>query len=352
MSAQLTRAVVLVLAAAIAGSACSVEGVTVPSPAGPSELGLSLELTLSRDVISQDGVSTSRLDILARGANSLPVGGVSMRVDMLVPSDSGLVVADYGTLSDRWPTTSGDGRASVVYQAPPQPAATTTTDTLVTLRVTPIGSNYAGAAPRIIEVLLVRPGTIRPPTRMVPRFTFSPSNPREHDDIFFDASSSSDPDGHIVSYTWTWGDGSSGSGREDSHSYDLAGTYRVVLTVTDQFGTSVSSPATSITVGGSALPVARFTSSPADPVVGKVINFSAVTSTATAPRQIVTYEWDMGDGTFKSGMNVTHVYKAPGRYVVTLVVTDDAGRRGTTTQSITVDEPDGPDALPTGPEPD
>ena len=344
MSALNTRAVVFVFIAALAGAACGVQGVSVPTPTGPSELGLSLELTATPDVISQDGVSTSRLNILARGPNGLPLAGVPMRVDVMVPTDNGLVVADYGTLSNKWPTTSSDGRAQVIYQAPPQPPPTVTTDTTITLSVTPIGSNFGGSVPRVVEVRLVRPGTIRPPTRMVPKFTFSPSNPREHDDIFFDASSSSDPDGHIVSYSWSWGDGTTGSGRQTTKSYDFAGTYGVVLTVTDAFGTSVSTPATAIVIGTSANPVARFTVSPTNPTVGMSVSFNAVASTATNPRKIVGYNWDMGDGTLKEGVIISHTYQLPGSYTVTLVVTDDAGRKGVVSQTLTVTDLNNPTA--------
>lgn len=355
MNALVTRALVVVVSAALAGAACGVENVSVPGPTGPSELGLSLELTLSKDVISQDGVSTARLDILARGANGLPLGGVPLRVDMMVPTADGPVVADYGSLSDRWPTTASDGRASVTYQAPPQPAPTVTTDTKVTLRVTPIGNNYAGSVPRVIDVLLVRPGTIQPPTRMVPRFTYSPSNPREHDDIFFDASTSSDPDGHIVSYTWYWGDGTTGSGKQDSHSFDVAGTYNVILSVSDSFGRSVSTTPLALTVGSSPLPTARFSVSPTDAGVGQSIGFNAVASTASAGRRIVSYSWDMGDGTFKEGVAVTHAYQSLGNFTVILVVTDDAGRQGISTQTITIGDLANPTASftvsPTDPKP-
>ena len=339
-----TRSVVLIFAAVLAGAACSVEGVNAPTPTGPSELGLSLEMSASPDVISQDGVSTSRLNIMARGPNGLPLGGVALRVDIMVPSGNDLVVADYGKLSDRWPTTGNDGKALVIYQAPPQPAPTVTEDTTITLRVTPIGANFANSVPRVVEVKLMRPGTIRPPTRMVPKFTFSPSSPKEHDDIFFDASSSSDPDGHIVSYTWTWGDGDTGSGRQTTKSYDFAGTYGVVLTVTDAYGTSVSTPATALVVGTSANPTARFTYSPSNPTVGVSVLFNAVASTATNPRKIVGYNWDMGDGALKEGVLVSHTYQLPGSYTVTLVVTDDAGRKGVVSQTVTVTDLSTPNA--------
>lgn len=52
----------------------------------------------------------------------------------------------------------------------------------------------------------------------------------------FNASGSTDPDGTIVLYAWTFGDGSTGSGVTPSHCYATAGTYTVILTVTDDDG--------------------------------------------------------------------------------------------------------------------
>jgi subtilisin family serine protease len=46
-------------------------------------------------------------------------------------------------------------------------------------------------------------------------------------------SNSSDIDGMIVSYAWKFGDGTSGTGAPTSHTYKRAGTFQVVLTVTD-----------------------------------------------------------------------------------------------------------------------
>jgi hypothetical protein len=210
-------------------------------PTGPSELSLSLSLSAQPDIISQDGVSASQLKITARGATSQPVSGVSLRVDILVDSiGGGLVAADFGSISNRWPTTGSDGTALVTYRSPAAPAPGVTADRTVTLRVTPVGSDYSESLSRVVTVLLVRPGVILPPTQMVPRFTYSPTGPRTFDQVFFDASSSSDPEGAIVSYSWQFGDGQTGSGRQVTHEYVLAGTYGVVLTVRDQFGVGVT----------------------------------------------------------------------------------------------------------------
>lgn len=52
----------------------------------------------------------------------------------------------------------------------------------------------------------------------------------------FDASGSTDPDGTVASYAWTFGDGTTGSGVRPSHAYAAAGSYPVTLTVTDSGG--------------------------------------------------------------------------------------------------------------------
>ena len=63
----------------------------------------------------------------------------------------------------------------------------------------------------------------------------------------FHASASYDPDGSIVSYQWTFGDGGVGSGLTSSHTYAASGTYTVVLTVTDNGG-ATDSDSQSVTV--------------------------------------------------------------------------------------------------------
>src|SRR5262249_11564342 len=67
--------------------------------------------------------------------------------------------------------------------------------------------------------------------------------------VHFDGRASSDADGTVVSYAWTFGDGQTGSGAQPTHSYAAAGTYLVRLTVTDDDG-AIGQDIALVTVGG------------------------------------------------------------------------------------------------------
>ena len=58
--------------------------------------------------------------------------------------------------------------------------------------------------------------------------------------VIFDALSSYDSDGTILVYSWDYGDGSTGSGDEVSHTYTTEGVYTVILEVTDNGGKTAS----------------------------------------------------------------------------------------------------------------
>jgi subtilisin family serine protease len=140
----------------------------------------------------------------------------------------------------------------------------------------------------------------------------------------FDSNLSKDDKG-IVTRTWAFGDGQSGSGLTAPHTYAAAGTYTARLTVTDGIGqTSTTTKIFTLPAAGGragALPFADFT---AFPNAGTV-QYDA--SLATDDTGIGSYKWNFGDGKSGTGKFVTHVYTQPNQfYTVTLTVFDLAGQ--------------------------
>jgi PKD repeat protein len=89
-----------------------------------------------------------------------------------------------------------------------------------------IPSGETSSASGSVEVL----DSNQPP---VAEFTATPEIAVAPAEIEFDATASEDPNGTIVSYSWDFGDGSTGTGSVVTHDYDVIGVYTVVLTVTD-----------------------------------------------------------------------------------------------------------------------
>jgi len=79
---------------------------------------------------------------------------------------------------------------------------------------------------------------------------------------------------------------------------------------------------------------------------GQLVNFSAKESQAAEGSQIVRNEWDFGDGSRGTGVDVNHTYNTANVYNVTLTVTDDKGLSDTAVHQIRIDEAQGPTSTP------
>ena len=159
--------------------------------------------------------------------------------------------------------------------------------------------------------------------------------------VQFDASGSTDDRG-IASYSWDFGDGSTGTGvMPPAHTY-VSGVYIVKLTVTDYWGnkgyatvvitagdSEVGAPVASIQVSPSTTGIAPFT-------VAFDGSGSSVNNESSCGCSIASYSWDFGDGSSGTGIATTHTYTDPGTYVAILTVTDTNGKVGYATVVITV----------------
>src|SRR5437773_4416808 len=163
-------------------------------------------------------------------------------------------------------------------------------------------------------------------------FTVSSISVRPGDPVSFDGSSSTDPDGTIQLYTWDFGDGSAGSGPLVGHSFALAGTFNVVLTVTDNGGASNTATAA---VSVTSAPRAEFSATPRAVLPGIPIRFDGSNSTVPGGH-IVLYAWDFADGATAQGRVVMHAYSSHGIFSVRLLVKDNFDRTNETQVAVAI----------------
>jgi len=342
----------LPVAAAVALSGCTVKKTEAPDITGPSELGLSLELRVSPDVLNMDGVSQSTLTITSRDSN----GKIQPNVDVRVEAVAGGEIVDvFGRLSTKNVKTGGDGRATLTYTAPNSSSSQNSDsgNISVTLAAIPAGYDYHNAVVRDVLIRLIPQGSLLPqPFAPVARFSVSPSSPGEEQDVIFDGSASTascvpdptDPNnaskctpasGAISSYQWDFGNGQTASGPRVTTRFPTRGTFNVRLVVTNDRGLS-NSVTQAITVAGVANPTVNFTASPDSPGVNQQVFFDANSSAASPGRTITRYDWNFGDGGFGSGATESHRFSRAGTFQVSLTVTDSAGKTGTASKSVNV----------------
>ena len=155
----------------------------------------------------------------------------------------------------------------------------------------------------------------------------------------FDATLSYNPNGEIVSYLWTFGDGGSGTGPVVDHVYNQNGVYEVALTILDADGRTA---ATSMNVQAlNPLPTAEFSYSPRSTMEGELVVSASETITFDGANsfddeEVVSYEWNFGDSETGVGPSVEHKYLYPGTYNVVLTVTDNDGDATTCVKKVCV----------------
>lgn len=179
-------------------------------------------------------------------------------------------------------------------------------------------------------VICVFPATepVAEPTPVTANFTTSSSTTVAPAIIVFNAADSTG-EGELE-YAWDFGiEGAAATGAEAAFEYLQAGTYMVMLTVTDETGATAE--ATQVITIHPALK-ANFTRSGLTGFAPVTIHFDATSSTGIAP---LTYAWDFGDeiGT-SSEAQPSYEYLEGGTYTVTLTVTDANGLTDTATADV------------------
>ncbi|MDW6003569.1 glycoside hydrolase family 6 protein [Vibrio mangrovi] len=163
-------------------------------------------------------------------------------------------------------------------------------------------------------------------------------------EVNFSAGGSTDADGDELTYIWDFGDGSTGVGRDATHTYTDPGEYTAKLTVSDGTGVDTANVVINVTTeAGNTPPVADMTITPASGQAPLLVNFDASGST-DADNDVLTYIWDFGDGATGSGVKTSHTYENAGKYTVSLIVTDGIDT-SKIVKSVTVSDEDSPSTV-------
>jgi len=158
------------------------------------------------------------------------------------------------------------------------------------------------------------------------------------EDVLFDGSGSHDPDGVVVGWEWSFGDGVKGVGAQARHVYGEAGTYTVSLAVTDNLGAVSTSTWIIVVEELVNKPLSAAAGSGRTVFVGGRVDLSGEAS-SDPDGVIKAYRWDLGDGSTAEGVRVSHVYAKAGTYTVRLVVEDDGGATAGDEATIRVVDP-------------
>ncbi|MFA5862344.1 MAG: PKD domain-containing protein [Candidatus Thermoplasmatota archaeon] len=216
---------------------------------------------------------------------------------------------DGGTSSDRSPTHTYSEAGTYTIQLTVTDATSRTGARAQTLTITPADA------------------VDQPP---VAQFTHAPASPRSQENVTF-TDTSTDTEGPISGWNWTFGEGNTTTQRNPTHSYARPGNYTITLTVTDAAGTDANVSRTIIVQNRA-------------PLVSLILNATArVNETVTFQHnssdldgRILSTQWAFGDGN-ESGLGTpTHRYPTPGNYTITLRVTDNNGTSTTAMRNLSV----------------
>jgi len=146
--------------------------------------------------------------------------------------------------------------------------------------------------------------------------------------IFFDGSSSVDPDGEIVKWKWDTGDGHTLNGKQVAHAYKKSGIYHALLTVYDNSSHEKALNFDDVKITINFSPIAH---AGKDIVVAphQMAAFDAGKSYDT-DGQISKYIWKFSDGVTKQGMGVKRQFEKSGIYTANLTVVDNSKVKNST----------------------
>ena len=211
-----------------------------------------------------------------------------------------------------WSWDFGDGSTSTLQN--PSHTYSTNGTYSVTLSI-----SSALCSDSISQTIIV--GTITPTCAAA--FYYAPDSSNQNLIDFFDIST-----GNPTSWAWDFGDGSTSTLQNPTHTYASNGSYTVTLSIASaNCGDSISQV---VIIGTTSACQAAFTSMPDSN------NTNSIIFTDQSTGNINSWNWSFGDGSSSTTQNPNHTYTNAGTYSVTLMVYGPQNCQSIVTNSITV----------------
>lgn len=120
--------------------------------------------------------------------------------------------------------------------------------------------------------------------------------------------------GQVTKWWWDFGDGTGSAEQSPAHTYWAGGTYNVILTVFNDFGSSDITKTGYISVTGKLK--SAYTADPGSGKAPLTVRFTDRSIGSPA-----SWAWEFGDGSSSTEQNPVHVFSRSGTYDVKLTVT-------------------------------
>jgi len=162
--------------------------------------------------------------------------------------------------------------------------------------------------------IVTKPG--QTPQAPIANFTGTPTSGGAPLAVTFTDTSSNVP----TAWSWTFGDSSTSTLQNASHTYTAAGSYTVALKATNAQGNNTNTKTDYITVTSVTPPVANFSGTPTSGSAPLAVTFTdSSTNTPTS------WSWNFGDSNTSTVQSPSHTYSSNGTFTVALTATNAGG---------------------------
>jgi len=158
-------------------------------------------------------------------------------------------------------------------------------------------------------------------TILLVQFTANPTNGAVPLTVQFTSPSIDSQGNAITQWNWNFGDGSTSTLQNPSHTYTTAGTFNPYLIATNSIGFVVLGSGPSITVSFTTV---QFTASPTNGAVPLTVQFTSP-SIDSQGNAITQWNWNFGDGSTSALQNPSHTYTTAGAFNPNLIATNSIG---------------------------